>query len=86
MSEELTALQCTCIWDQVPPPTGKVPISCRQVYKIKTRSYESIERYKVRLVAQGFTQKHGIDYENTFAPVAKMTYVQVIIVFVVARA
>lgn len=73
MSEELTALQQNAIWDLVPLPSGKVAIGCRWVYKVQTRSDGSVERYKARLVARAYSWESGIDYEETFAPVAKMT-------------
>ena len=51
-------------------------VGCKWIYKIKTRSDESIERYKTRLVTKGFTQEYRIDYEEIFAPIARISYVR----------
>ncbi|KAE8681852.1 hypothetical protein F3Y22_tig00111303pilonHSYRG00095 [Hibiscus syriacus] len=73
MKEEIDALQQNQTWDIVPKIKDVKPISCKWVYKIKRRPYGSIERYKARLVARGFSQQYGLDYDETFSPVAKLT-------------
>ena len=75
MAEEIAALERTSTWDLVPLPPHVTPITCKWVYKVKTRSDGSLERYKAHLVARGFQQEQGCDYEETFAPVAHMTTV-----------
>uniref|UniRef100_A0A8R7R8S6 Reverse transcriptase Ty1/copia-type domain-containing protein n=1 Tax=Triticum urartu TaxID=4572 RepID=A0A8R7R8S6_TRIUA len=86
MSDELAALECTGTWDLVPLPPGSIPITCKWVYKVKTKSDGSVERYKARLVARGFQQSHGRDYDETFAPVAHMTFVRTLIAVAANRS
>ena len=62
-----------------------VPITCKWVYKVKTRSDGSVERYKARLVARDFQQEQGRDYDETFAPVAHMTTVRTLIAIAAVR-
>ncbi|GKV49237.1 hypothetical protein SLEP1_g56000 [Rubroshorea leprosula] len=75
MDEEMNALFKNETWDLVPKPKDVQLVSCKWVYKIKRKVDGSIDRYKARLVAHGFSQKYGEDYEETFSPVAKMTSV-----------
>jgi len=79
MAEEIAALERTGTWDLVPIPAHVHPITCKWVYKVKTRSDGSLECYKARLVARGFQQEHGRDYDETFAPVAHMTTVRTLL-------
>uniref|UniRef100_A0A2N9GRB9 Integrase catalytic domain-containing protein n=1 Tax=Fagus sylvatica TaxID=28930 RepID=A0A2N9GRB9_FAGSY len=85
MKEELDALLKTGTWDLVDLPAGKSAIGCKWVYKIKIRSDGTVDRYKARLVAKGFTQEYGIDYEETFAPVARLSSVRTLIAVSASR-
>ena len=66
------------VWDIVPKPEGKSIVSSKWIFKIKHAADRSIEKYKARFVARGLSQKEGIDYEETFAPVAWYTSIRAI--------
>ena len=76
MKEDLDALSKNNTWDLVTLSSGKFVVGCKWIYKIKTHFDGSIERYTPRFVAKGFTQEYGIDYEETFAPVARISSVR----------
>eukprot|EP00253_Pinus_taeda_P032796 PITA_32796 len=72
MEEEYNSHLKNQTWDMVPLPSGRKLIRCKWVYRTKSVADGQITRQKARLVAKGFQQVHGIDYGETFAPVAKM--------------
>jgi hypothetical protein len=59
-------------WDMVPLPSGRKFFRCRWVYRIKSATDGKISRYKARIIVKGFQQVHGIDYDETFTPIANM--------------
>ncbi|RDX84846.1 hypothetical protein CR513_34045, partial [Mucuna pruriens] len=76
---ELEALKQNDIWAITLLPLGKTSIGCKWVYKIKFKSDGTIECYKARLVTRGFTQIEGIDYSDTYLPIAKLIIVSLLL-------
>ena len=77
--EEMKALISNNTWKIVEIPKNKKIVGYKWVFSVKYKSDGSIDKYKARLVAQGFSQTYGIDYEKTFAPVAKLNSIRVLL-------
>jgi hypothetical protein len=85
MDEEMAALDANATWELVALPKDKKTIGCNWAYKVKHNVDGSMNRYKTRLVAKGYAQTYGIDCEETYNPVAKMTIVRAIIAITIAK-
>jgi hypothetical protein len=85
MHEELENFEKNQVWELVDPPQGCKPIGTKWVWKNKEGEKGEVVRNQSRLVAQGFSQKEGIDYEETFAPVARLESIRILLAFSVAK-
>ena len=79
MVEEYQSIMKNDLWEVVSRPEGKSVATSKWIYKIKHAANGSVEKYKARFVARGFSQKEGVDYDETFAHVARYTSIRAII-------
>ncbi|KAK8975594.1 hypothetical protein V6N11_035652 [Hibiscus sabdariffa] len=80
MRSEMDSMSENQVWTLVEPPEGIKPIGCKWVFKKKTNMDGNVQTYKGRLVAKGFRQIHGADYDETFSPVAMFKSIRILLV------
>lgn len=79
MNEEFESLTSNQTWELVEKPKDKRIIDCKWIFKIKQNTKGVVERYKARMVARGFNQEYGVDYDETFSPVVRFTSIRLIL-------
>lgn len=85
MAEEWSALERNDTWELTELPPDRQAISCKWVFKVKRNSDGQIERFKARLVVRGFSQRPGLDYGETFAPVATIDSIRILLALAASK-
>ncbi|XP_060208742.1 uncharacterized mitochondrial protein AtMg00820-like [Lycium barbarum] len=85
MVEEIRMIEKNNTWELVDVPKEREVVSLKWIYKIKLNQEGEIQKHKARLVARGFTQKPGIDFYETFSPVARLETIRTLIVVVAQK-
>lgn len=83
MNEELESMERNDVWDLVTLPQGRKPVGSKWVFKRKLNGFGAVERYKARIVAQGYSQCYGLDYDETFSPVVRFESIRMLIALAV---
>jgi hypothetical protein len=85
MHKELENFERNQVWELVDPPPARMPIGTKWLWKNKEGEKGEVVINKSRLVAQGFSQKEGINYEETFSPVDRLEAIRILLAFSVAK-
>ena len=83
MEKEMESLASNDVWDLVKLPESRKAVGSKWVFKLKTGADGSVQRHKARLIAQGFSQKFGFDYDETFSPVIRFESIRMMIALAV---
>ncbi|KAL0295361.1 UNVERIFIED_CONTAM: Retrovirus-related Pol polyprotein from transposon TNT 1-94 [Sesamum radiatum] len=79
MKSEMDSMGSNQVWSLVDPPKGARPVGCKWVYKRKLRANGEVTAFKARLVAKGYTQRPGVDFEETYSPVAMAKSIRILL-------
>ena len=79
MNTEIESIYSNQVWTLVDPVVGVKSIGCKWIYKRKRGIDRKVETFKALLVAKGYTQKEGFDYEETFSPVVMMKSIRILL-------
>ena len=79
MKSEMDSMYTNQVWTLVDAPEGVKPIGCKWIFKKKTDMEGNVQTYKARLVAKGYRQRHGVDYDETFSPVAMIKSIRIML-------
>jgi ABC-type uncharacterized transport system substrate-binding protein len=85
MNKKMVVLDVNTTWELVALPKDNKTIGCKWVYKVKHNADASVSKYKTRLVAKGCVETYGINYEDMYSSIAKMTTIKAIIAMAVAK-
>jgi hypothetical protein len=79
MKSELGSMSKNQVWNLVDPPSDRKAVECKWIFKKKTDADGNVTVYKARLVAKGFWQVQGVDYNETFSPVAMFKSIRILL-------